>query len=268
LTETVNEEKCVISTEMASSNEKIAEKKTIVYETRVDPTVVKVAAEKVKDQLFTRFGFLRPKPDEVQFVSIEKYYEPYSMISGRYFIDYYRKCTYRIEVDEGVFEVILLNSKLGPEESTYSAVRGHKVIRLEGEERLKSEAEASLVLDSLGQCITTEKLPSAPSERHPKKILAKLGLEEIAGNADLETIRSRIAKRPKDINRIVCELFEVDERAVIFTPRFRVSYRNLKTSEEKTVEFDGVTAERIQQTKRPSAHDNPPVPPPPPPSPS
>jgi hypothetical protein len=92
LTEAVNAENIVISTETPSYSEKIAEKKTIVYETRVDPTVVKIAAEKVKDQLFTRFGFLRSNPNEVQFVSIEKYYEPYSMISGRYFIDYYRKC--------------------------------------------------------------------------------------------------------------------------------------------------------------------------------
>ncbi len=254
LTETVNDEKVVISTEALPSNERIAERKTIVYETRVDPTVIKVAGEKLKDQLFTRFGFLKPKPDEVQFVSIEKYYEPYSMINGKYFIDYYRKCAYLVKVDGKVLEVVLLNNKFEPEQSTDSYAKDHKVIRLEGEERLRNEVKASLILDRSGQDVTLEKLPSAPSERHPKKILAEFGEQEIAGNADLDIIRSRIVKRPKDINRLVSELFEVDERAVIYTPRFRILYRNLKTGEEKTVEFDGVTAEKIQQSKHASSH--------------
>jgi len=267
LTEAVPEENVVISTETAFSNEKILEKKTIIYETRVDPTAIKVAGEKTKDQLFTRFGILKPKPNEVQFVSIEKYYEPYSMISGRYFIDYLRKCTYHISVDKEVLEVVLLNNKFKPEQSADSSQRSHNEIKLEAEERLKNDVKASLVLDQSGKDVTLEKLPSAPSERRPKKILEKLGAQEIAGDADLSVIRSRIAQRPKDISRIVSELFEVDERAVIYTPRFRVKYRNLKTGEEKTVEFDGVTGERIRESKRESSHSNPLIPPPPPPSP-
>lgn len=267
MTETVHDANIVISTETASSNERISEKKTIVYETRVDPTVMKVAGEKIKDQLFTRFGFLKPKPDEVQFVSIEKYYEPYSMISGRYLIDYYRKCIYLVDIDDEVFEVVLLDNKLEPEQSAGSSVKHHKVVKLEGEERLKNDVKASLVLDGSGKDVTLEKLPSAPSERHPEKILKEFGVQEIAGNADLDVIRSRIVQRPKDISRLVSELFEVDERTVIYTPRFRVRYRNFKTGEEKAVEFDGVTAERIQQSKHESSRRGTPLPPPPPPPP-
>jgi hypothetical protein len=265
LTEAVHAENIVISTETASSNEKIAEKKTIVYETRVDPTVVKIAGEKIKDQLFTRFGFLRSNPNEVQFVSIEKYYEPYSMISGRYFIDYYRKCAYSINVDKEVLEVVLLNNTLKPEQSAGSSQKNQNEIKLEGEERLKYDVKASLFFDQSGKDVTLGGLPSAPSERHPEKILKQFGTQEIAGDADLSVLRSRIAKRPRAVSRIVSELFEVDERAVIYAPRFRVQYRNLKTGEEKTVEFDGVTGDRIRQSKRESSHVNLPIPPPPPP---
>jgi hypothetical protein len=265
LTEIVHDEEIVVSTQSAPSNERIVESKTIVYETRVDPTVIKVAGEKLKDQLFVRFGFLKPKPDKVQFVSIEKYYEPYLMISGKYFIDYYRKCIYLVNVDKEVLEVILLNSKFQPEQPTDSPVRDHKVIRLDGEERLSSEVKASLLLDRTSRDVTLEKLPSAPSERHPKKILAEFGAQEIPENTDLDIIRSRIVKRPPNINRVVSELFEVYERAVIYTPRFRVLYRNIKTGEEKTAEFDGVTAERIQQSKHRDSRGVSPVPPPPPP---
>jgi hypothetical protein len=246
LTEAVSDEKIVISTETVPSVEKVAERKTIVYETRIDSTVIKVTGEKLKAQLFTRFGFMKPKPEDIRFISIDKYYEPYIVISGRYVIDYYRKCAYAVKVDKKVLEVILLNHKFKPNQPMDSSAKDHNVIKLEGEERLVNEVKASLILDRSGREATLKKLPSAPSEKNPKKTLAAFGVKEIAPDADLNIIRSKILKRPKDINRLVNELFEVNERAVIYTPRFRVLYSNVKTGEEKTVEFDGVTAERIQ----------------------
>jgi hypothetical protein len=265
LTETACDEKVVISAETVLANERIVERKTIVYETRVDSAVIKVAGEKLKDQLFTRFGFLKPKPEEIQFVSIDKYYEPYTMIGGKYSIDYYRKCIHLVKVDKEVLEVVLLNQRFEPEQSKDSSAKDNNVIRLEGEERLSNEVKASLILDRFGQDVTLEKLPSAPSERNPKKILAQHNVEEIASNADLDFIRAKIVNRPRDISRLVNELFEINERVVIYTPRFRVLYRNAKTGEQKAVEFDGVTAERIQQSKSTSSRDTLSVPPPPPP---
>jgi hypothetical protein len=247
MTSAVSDEKILVPIEATPSSEKIAERKTIVYETRIDPTVIKVAGEKVKDQLFTRFGFRKPKPGDIQLVSIDKYYEPYLVISGKYFIDYYRKCAYTVKVDKKVLEVILLDRKIEPSQPRESSVEGYNVIKLEGEERLMNEAKASLILDKFGRDVTLEKLPSAPSERNPKKILKDFGAKEIPPDADLNIIRAKIIKRPTDINRLVKELFEVAERAVIYTPRFKVRYRNVRTDEEKTVEFDGVTSERIQR---------------------
>jgi hypothetical protein len=248
LAKAVSDEKIVISAETSPSSEKIAERKTIVYETRIDPTVIKVAGEKVKDQLFTRFGFRKPRSEDVQLVSIDKFYEPYIVISGRYFIDYYRKCAHTVKVDKEVREVIILDHKIKPTQPADSSIKDYNVIRLEGEERLMNEIKASLILDKFGQEITLERLPSAPSERNPKKILKEFGAKEIPSDADLNIIKSRIVKRPKDINRLVEEVFEVSERAVIYTPRFKVRYKNVRTQEEKTVVFDGVTAERIQRS--------------------
>jgi hypothetical protein len=261
LTEAVSDEKMIISTETVGSSEKIAERKTIVYETRADPTVIKVAAEKLKVQLFARFGFLKPKAEDIQFVSIDKYYEPYMVINGRYFVDYYRKCAYTVNVGKEVQEVLLLDHRFDHSQLMDPSAKDHNVIRLEGEERLINEVKGSLIVDRFGHDVTLEKLPSAPSERHPKKILRTFGVEQIARDADLDLIRARVVRRPGNISQLVEELFEVDERAVIYTPRFRVVYRNVRTNEEKAVEFDGVTAQKIQQSKNLDE----PLPPPPPP---
>jgi len=231
-------------TETAPTGEKIVERKVIVYKTLVDPTVVKVAGEKLKNKLFVRFGFLKPKPEEIQFVSIDKYYEPYIVINGKYVIDYYRKSAYTVNVDEKVQEVILFNQKLKPEPA-----KGYKVIRLEGEEHLLYEDRASLILDKTGREVPLKQLPSAPSEEQPKKMLAEFGENaeklEIASDADVGILRSKIVKRPTDIKRVILELFEVTERAVIYTPIYKVLFQNVKTGEMKAVEFDGVTSKRI-----------------------
>ncbi len=249
MTEAVTDEKIVTSTDTTPSSEKIAERKTVVYETRVDPTVIKVTGEKLKAQLFTRFGFVRSRPEEIRLVSIDKYYEPYMVISGRYFIDYYRKCAYTIRVDRKVLEIILLNHKFKPSQPDDSHLKDNNAIRLEGEERLVLDVKASLILDRSGQEVSPNRLPSAPSERNPTKILKEYGAKEIPPDADLNVMRSRILKRPKDASRLVKELLEVTERAIIYSPRFRALYKNTRTGEEKTVEFDGVTSERIQHAR-------------------
>jgi hypothetical protein len=251
LTESVSEEKIVISTGTTPSSEKIAERNTIVYETRIEPNVIETIGEKIKAQLFTRFGFIKPKPEEIQLVSIDKYYEPYIIVSGRYFIDYYRKCTYTVKVDNRVQEIILSNQKYRPNQPTDSSAKDNNVLKLQGEERLTTEVKASLILDKFEQEVAPRELTPAAPERNPEEILAAFGVKEIAQDEDLDIIRSKIFKRPKDVNRPVTELFEVNERAVIYTPRFRVLYTNVKTGEMKAVEFDGVTAQRIQ---RPHPH--------------
>jgi len=246
LTESISDEKIAISPETSPSHERIVDRKTVVYETLVDQTVIKVTGEKLKTQLFSRFGFFKPYPEDVQFVSINKYYEPYIVISGKYAIDYYRKSAYTFKLDKEVLEVILLNHQFEPQQSTDSYGQSRKVITLAGEERITKEFSASLILDLNGQEVPPERLPSAPSERNPEKTLAEFGMEEIADDADLNIIQSRILNRPKDINRIVNEFFEVNERVVIYAPRFKIVYKNTRTGQEKTIDFDGVTAKRIQ----------------------
>jgi len=247
LTESVSEVKTIISALPSPTREKIADRKTIVYETLVDSAVMKLNGEKVKTEIFAKF-LMKPARENIQFVSIDKYYEPFIIISGKYAIDYYRKSTYAIKVNKEVREVIVLNNQFKPEQSKdpkdpYAPTIN--VIKLDGEERIMKEFSASLILDQSNRNVPPERLPSAPSEREPDKILAESETEVISRDADLEYIKSRVMKRPKDISRIVSELIEVNERVVIYVPRFRLVYKNRMTGKERSVDFDGVTGKRI-----------------------
>lgn len=227
-------------------SEKIAERKVIVYKTQVDTTVMKLTAEKFKGRVFRKYGFLKPPAEYVQQVSFEKDYEPYLVVEGRYTIDYYRGRTYTIPIDGNAVELVLLNQTLRPEPA--KELQRNRTIKIEGEERLIYEGKAYLVLDVNGREVSPTRIPSAPQEEHPKKILAeyesarKLDFEP---NKEVGILKARIARRPREIKRIVNELFEVSDRAVIFVPIYKIRFRNAKTGENKIVKFDGVTAQLI-----------------------
>jgi hypothetical protein len=254
MTESVSEEKIVATTATPATpppSEKIAERKTIVYETRIDPNVIKTIGEKIKTQLFTKLGFIKSHPEEIQLVAVDKYYEPYMAISGKYMIDYYRKCTYNIKVDPRVQEVILSSQKHKPNQPADPSGKDYNIVKLPAEERLTTETKASLILDTFGEKIAPKDLPTALPEKNPKEILTTFAVKEITQDTDLDAIRSKLVKRPKDANRIVTELFEINERTIIYTPRYRALYTNLRTGETKATEFDGITAQRVQ---RPHPH--------------
>jgi len=102
-----------------------------------------------------------------------------------------------------------------------------------------------LVLDQKGKDAVLNRLPSAPSEKNPEEVIEKFGIQELEENADVGFVRERIAKRPEGLSRIVEEVFEISERSVIYTPRFKLLFRNVKTGEEKVLVLDGVTSEKI-----------------------
>jgi hypothetical protein len=213
----------------------------VVYETLVDPTVIKVAGERLKRQLFKKFRLVEPKAVPIELVSINKYYEPFIVISGRYFLDYFRMCDYTVPIDSEVSEVILLGQKFYPEKKENSIAR----IRLEGEERLVIEKKAFFMLDENGQEADLDTLPSAPSEKNPDETIARYGIKEIESEADVDIVRKSLVRRPENLSRIVNEVFEISERVVIYAPRFKLTYVNAYTYQEKSIEFDGVTAKRI-----------------------
>ena len=242
----------VILTEGAAPEERIAERKTIVYKTLVDPTTVKLMGEKEKVKLFTKMGFFRPKPEEIQCDSIEKYYEPYIIANGKYTIDYYRKHAYTLEVGENVRELVIFDQVLRPKAPRLAKLRGRgKEVELESEQRILHESTVYLILDKKGREVDPKQLPSAPSEEQPEKVLAESGERvrklKIPPERAIDIVRSKIAKRPSDAERITQELFEVSEYAIVFTPAYEATYRNTKTNETQILKIDGVTC-KIMKT--------------------
>jgi hypothetical protein len=230
--------------------EKIVERKIIVYKSRFDLNAIRLTAEKMKTELFTKFMFLKPKPKGVRIVSLDKYYEPYVVVDGKYTIDYSKKCVHTIEVDETMQEITFFGKKFRPEPLKNHPEIHCKVIKLTGEGRFRYANKIHIIFDRWWREVGIEQLPYVPFEEQPEKILKKLdkkfGNVEIPAEKEIEIVRSRIAQRPSDIAHVHKELFMVSERAVIYKPMYKLTFQNVKTGEEATVIVDAVTGQTLK----------------------
>ncbi len=235
--------------EVPRITERIAKRKIIVYKSRVDPTIVKLTAEKMKNKLFIKFGFSKPRPEDIRVVSVDRYYEPYILIDANYSVDFYKTKVYTLDVDNETEEVKILDRTFEPETIVDDAGESHKIIRLEAHECSSYENKAYVVLDKTGREIPADQVPSAPSEEHPNKVLKEVGKKAgkvtFSPGKGVEMIKARIVKRPQEADLIQNELFQITEHAVIYSPIYEITFRNVKTGEERSIRIDGVTAKIV-----------------------
>ena len=228
--------------EMPPIPEKISSKKIIVYKSRVDPTIVKLTAEKMKSKLFAK-----RRSDDIRVVSVDKYYEPYVLIDAKYRIEYFKKRIFSLDVDSDI-ENVKVGSVSHKPEIVDVAGESRKVFKLEAE-LWSSYDKTYLIFDKEGHEIPPSQVPAAPSEDHPEKILAEFNrkAEEVAVSPEkgIEMVKERLVKRPSDVAKIVDELFQVSEHAVIYSPVYEITFRNVHSGEEKLVKIDGVTAKIV-----------------------
>jgi hypothetical protein len=232
--------------------ENIVKRKVIVYKSRVDPATLKQTAEEMKNELFVK-RFSKPKPEDIHVVSVDKHYEPYVLVDAKYKIDYYIKRIYTFEVTEKAQEVKILGESFKPQMAPIPESvpeQFHKVVSIDGQELSFYEDKAYFILDKSGHEISPDQVPIAPSEDNPKKILKEFGKNidkvKVSNRNVLSLAKTKLINRPENMDTVENELFQVTEYAIIYNPVYKITFRNTKNKEEKTVSVDGVTAEIIK----------------------
>ena len=231
---------------------KIAKIRTIVYKTLVDLSTVKLIGEREKVNLFTKMGIVKPRSKDIQLESLITIYEPFYTIKGRYYIDYYRKKLYHLDIEDDVKELLVFDRTLPPKTSKLGKIRGkEREIELEADQRIIKENSAYIILDRKGEEVELEKFPVAPSEENTEKILAEIKKKklEITPEKTVDILKSRILSRPEDVARTQEEFFEVSDHTLVYIPIFLATYKRDKTKNKKTISVNGVTAEILSQAE-------------------
>ena len=230
--------------------EKTLERKLIVQKIFVNHETVRKVVEKDKTSFFTKLGFLKPKQEDIDCESVLLFYEPFLIAKANYFLDYYENKTYRIKVGDNATEVVVFDQTLKPEvvsERVKGVLkRSHREIVFGAQERVIHKAIEQIALNRTGREIDSTKLPSAPAELEPEKVLKEY--REKARKVGLtlfNTLKDVVCKRPPNIGRIVEEVFEVTEHTVVYTPIYEARCRHLKTGEIKIIPISGVTGKPL-----------------------
>jgi hypothetical protein len=226
--------------------QKIVERRTLILKSRLDSKAAMLQVDKLKTGFFVKYGFLKPKPQDVTITAFNKYYESYIVIGGKYYIDYCKRHKYLLEVEDSTQEIFVDGKKIvaqpmGPEKTA-------KVIKLLGEEHSHHEKETYLVLDRMLREVSPEDMPFAPFEHEQENTPAcELDLRKprITLEQEIAFLRSRIAVRPPDVAEIIREIFEITERTIIYSPIYEVNFQNNKNGKSVTVLIDGITGEMV-----------------------
>ncbi|MEJ2271247.1 MAG: hypothetical protein P8X91_01915 [Candidatus Bathyarchaeota archaeon] len=225
--------------------EEVIERKIIVYKPRVNIKTIRSIAENMKTQIFCKFIFVKPKPEEVHIVSIDKYFEPYVFVDGKYSIIYSKKWVHNIKVDETMQELTIYGEKVTPKSLKKHLKIPCKILQLNGCGRFKFEIKSNIIFDKNWQEVGVEQLPFLPFEEQPEKILASFnrnyGNVQKIDEKEVEILKSRIIKRPSDVLTIHHELFKVAERAEIYKPMYKVVVKNFKSQKELILVIDAIT---------------------------
>ena len=222
--------------------QKIVDTRTIILKSKFDATMIKLQVEELKTGFFVRFGFLKPKPKDVLLVAFSKYYEPYMVIGGKYSIDYCKRHNYALKVENKTQTILIQGKKLKTE--PMSLDNKTKVIKVMGEEHSHYENESYIILDRMLEDVSPNKLFFAPFEKESENQLPidfNLRKPQISLEEEITILRSRIAKRPPNIAEIIREIFEIDERTLIYSPVYELVYKNLKSGKKVTALINGIS---------------------------
>jgi len=236
----------IISSDVSKSSENISPREKVVYKTLIEPTVARLEAERNKHKLFLGLLFKLKNPNEIEWVSTEKYYEPFLTVNGRYSIDYYRKREYILKIDKEISEVILLNNTFEPKQTGFSDDHN---IKLQGEERIVKHVNAFLFLNKDGTELNIKDFPPSVSDERSVEMIKTFNMPEVP-NIEVDAVKKRIIQRPYDLSRLVSETTEIGERSVIYRPIYRVTYKCARLNKVACLQIDGITSKIVRHENR------------------
>lgn len=226
--------------------QKVVEPKVMVLKTRLDSKMIRLQVEEIKQQIFRKFRFIKPKLKDVNLVNSEKYFEPYIVIGGKYSLDYCRRHAFNLEVKNQTKELYIAGQKFEVLPSS-SGDSSKQIIKLEGEDYAHYETENFFVLDRMRREISPETFSFAPIEQQieeKSKIDHNFRKIRLSKSEVIDILRSKIAKRPNDLVEIIKEVFEITENTIVYRPFFEFTFHNKQSNKYATIRIDGITGER------------------------
>jgi carbonic anhydrase/acetyltransferase-like protein (isoleucine patch superfamily) len=225
----------------------LAKTRQIVLKPRLDQIDIQLIGDKIKPRLFSRFRF-NSKPENIQLLYTETYFEPYLIISGEYVLDYCRKHTFRLNVKGNANRIFVGGQEYRSEKTEkLKPDSDNKTFKIVGESHARYERQAYYILDRMMTEIPPEKLPLSPFDIKRNKLDRGFNFKkfEISDDAQIEFLKQKIVQRPANLAEIIKETFDITDRTVAYYPMYQLTFENLKNRETAIVTINGISGETI-----------------------
>ena len=209
-------------------------------------------AESNKLKPFGGGGFFsKIKKEDIEVANVALLYIPYELQTAKYKIDYYRKNSYTVPVDNIISEVIILGNTFNPEKGEdVRNSNSESIIKLDADERIVKVTEDTAVIDRFGKEAPLSVIPKAEKENDPERVISiegdsfmkPTGLKEYATNL----LKLKIAQHPAEAIRINSEAFNIIQTMTNYIPVYNAVLRNKKTGDTKTIFIDAIASKVVE----------------------
>jgi hypothetical protein len=186
----------------------------------------------------------RPKPEEIQLISVENRLEPFWMINAFLHTTFDRNDTYTVPVRSAEVKSVTI---LGQEISTTSNAKGMTGFSLNSVEHCLEERRASFTFDSAGTRVDMSKyLPCAKTEISDWANFAPEGTLVVPPQARATTVvRTVLAEMIKPVQAQVIheEKLNLESIELNFRPVYALEYEWTPKNKRVIIEFDAITGD-------------------------
>jgi len=226
--------------------QKIVEQKIVILKPRLDTANARFLGENNKTNFFTKHSFLKKQSTDISLVGFSKFFEPLILIGGKYSINYCKKQELKIECGHQAQKIFIGGEevKLGPSDLGAPS----RIVAFPAEEHYQYTNETYFVLDRFMRELSPEKIHLAPFEceqENDKTLNVDSRKVTISLAEEIAFLRHKIAKRPSDADVIIKEIFEINERMIIYSPMYELLFQNSRSASTVTILIDAITGNII-----------------------
>ncbi len=225
----------------------LAKARRIVLKPRLDQANIQLIGEKIKPRLFSRFGF-KIRSEHVRLIRIERYFEPYLIIGGKYVLEYCKKHTFNMNIKDNTNKIFVGGQEFRSEKTEeLEPDSNSKTFKLFGESYAHYERQAYYILDRMIREIPPEKLPVSPFDikRNNLEQCSNFRKIQISDETQIEFLKMKIAQRPVDVAEIIRENFDITDRIIAYYPMYQLTFENTRKQTDAMVTINGITGEII-----------------------
>lgn len=210
----------------------IAEIKKATLTPHFDLSNLQLSCEQSKTSLFASC-----RPEDIQLIFSENYYEPYLILTGKHTVDYTKKHLFTVELDEKIDKLYIAGNEILSQPTDSKKA----LFKIPAEQRAHVQNEIVLVLDKRGREVDKAIMPFSTHSIEDVSESQKWPEIDVPIDVQIDFLNSKITLRPQDSALVEKEILEITQRTIVYLPMCSFTFENVISHEESTVSLDRIT---------------------------